>query len=413
MAPNKKTTIERSKGIESALPISSTLALQSALAALTPSTHQPPLFSSLELLHLEQLLQARATMRAQQEMQQQQIYLNPMEWMLRRQQQQQQQLLLQAMQLQSSLPLVPTFATTYPLAPSFQPAAMPLSMLYQQQQQAYTTAQYTNHALQLQQLLLQQQAMQQSQPLTAHASIHASPSPANHAVMLARRQDQLNDTCLPSKSGFVKKSFVGSGATPSIERLLTSASARIRQAKATKRSTSSSLSASKPQPTIPSNRSSVTKSAITNSKPSAALTSNFRNRRTRKRRMIQTFPIKLHKMICAAAQDDRLQHLLAYTNDGTAFSMTHDTYEMEEQLFHKFFRHKNFASFRRQLCIYGFIKVSKIKNKVAYAHPLFLRDQPELAKQMVREPIVEQQQQVPIANGENSSATSLASSETS
>jgi hypothetical protein len=77
--------------------------------------------------------------------------------------------------------------------------------------------------------------------------------------------------------------------------------------------------------------------------------------------------------------------IASFLPDGLSF-IIRDTVEFETQIMPLYFPHmKQFASFRRQLNLYDFQRVgerSRTSQKVAYCHAMFIRDMPQLAKQM-------------------------------
>lgn len=97
----------------------------------------------------------------------------------------------------------------------------------------------------------------------------------------------------------------------------------------------------------------------------------------------ESFPEKLYRMleeVELAGKDD----IVSFTADGRAFEI-HRPDAFEEELIPHYFRHKNMASFRRQLSMYGF---KKIKDggpaHGGYAHTMFVKGNPTQCKQMKR-----------------------------
>ncbi|GKY91442.1 hypothetical protein MPSEU_000116500 [Mayamaea pseudoterrestris] len=111
---------------------------------------------------------------------------------------------------------------------------------------------------------------------------------------------------------------------------------------------------------------------------STSSSAQFQKRRYR----TETFPRKLYRMIQTARLDGQ-QHLIHFTEDGTAINMPSPR-ELTEQVFPKYFRHSNYASFQRQLSMYGWTRKLFGRNKGSYSHPLFIEGRPDLLDQMQR-----------------------------
>ncbi|DAZ94525.1 TPA: hypothetical protein N0F65_001541 [Lagenidium giganteum] len=71
--------------------------------------------------------------------------------------------------------------------------------------------------------------------------------------------------------------------------------------------------------------------------------------------------------------------VLRWTPDGRAFEI-HDMDAMASQVLPKYFKHRKYSSFQRQLNYFNFRKWTKSKAVVCtFSNPNFLRDQPDLA----------------------------------
>ncbi|GAA5965123.1 hypothetical protein JCM3765_004866 [Sporobolomyces pararoseus] len=103
---------------------------------------------------------------------------------------------------------------------------------------------------------------------------------------------------------------------------------------------------------------------------------------------------KLWSMLCTPA----LSHLIAWTDDGKAFTVFHPT-EFARTVLPQFFKHSNFASFIRQLNMYGFGKrvndalggsTSQMNSDGSqvqaweFQNPAFQRDRPDLLARIRR-----------------------------
>ncbi|KAK1928879.1 Heat stress transcription factor A-1a [Phytophthora citrophthora] len=76
--------------------------------------------------------------------------------------------------------------------------------------------------------------------------------------------------------------------------------------------------------------------------------------------------------------------VLRWTPDGRAFEI-HDMHEMMAHVLPKYFKHRKYTSFQRQLNYFNFRKWTKSKAIVCtFSNDFFLRDQPELAWRITR-----------------------------
>jgi len=92
---------------------------------------------------------------------------------------------------------------------------------------------------------------------------------------------------------------------------------------------------------------------------------------------IETFPIKLHK-IMERADVDGYSHIISWLPHGRAIRI-HDSKAFVAKIMPRYFYISKYTSFIRQLSIYGFRKVSrKGIDKGAYYHDLFLSGRPGL-----------------------------------
>jgi hypothetical protein len=96
-----------------------------------------------------------------------------------------------------------------------------------------------------------------------------------------------------------------------------------------------------------------------------------------------TFPMKLH-MLLSKVEVDGLSDVISWQPHGRAFKI-HDRVKFVEAVMPNFFRQTKFESFRRQLCLYGFLSISQGPDKGALYHELFLRGRAYLAKRIIRQ----------------------------
>jgi HSF-type DNA-binding len=91
----------------------------------------------------------------------------------------------------------------------------------------------------------------------------------------------------------------------------------------------------------------------------------------------ETFPIKLHAML-ELVDELGLNAIVSWLPHGRAFKVF-DKKRLTEEVLPRFFEHQSeYASFQRQLNIYGFLRLTgQGTNQKAYYHELFLRGRPE------------------------------------
>lgn len=100
-------------------------------------------------------------------------------------------------------------------------------------------------------------------------------------------------------------------------------------------------------------------------------------------RIMTPFPWRLHEML-EEIEEKRLSWIVSWTPDGKAFQV-HSPEQFTATIVPMYFRHKRYKSFQRQLYLYGFrsMQVNSVA-KGAYFHPLFVRDNRALCRQIVR-----------------------------
>jgi hypothetical protein len=96
------------------------------------------------------------------------------------------------------------------------------------------------------------------------------------------------------------------------------------------------------------------------------------------------FPAKLHRLLQDAPKNG-LSHIVSWIQGGTAFQI-HNIDEFTSRVMSTYFSQSKFASFRRQLNLYGFSKSrpSEAAKGTYYYHESFLQNDPSLLHQIVR-----------------------------
>lgn len=93
------------------------------------------------------------------------------------------------------------------------------------------------------------------------------------------------------------------------------------------------------------------------------------------------FPLVLHQILDKLAAEGR-QDVASFTPDGKAFKIHNN--KAFEALLPQFFRHAKLSSFKRQLSVYGFLRVPYGLNEGAFENQLFIQGRPELCQNMKR-----------------------------
>lgn len=105
-------------------------------------------------------------------------------------------------------------------------------------------------------------------------------------------------------------------------------------------------------------------------------------------RNTNTFVHKLFAMV----NDKMYEHLIHWTGNGSSFTVENVT-DFSKEVLPKHFKHNNFASFVRQLNMYGFHKVNKAPRGVKmsqenqiweFSHPKFQYNRPDLLEEIKR-----------------------------
>lgn len=105
--------------------------------------------------------------------------------------------------------------------------------------------------------------------------------------------------------------------------------------------------------------------------------------RTGKRGVPQQFPRRLYNMLEAETQlsQSTSESLISWSPSGKAFRIE-DVTLFSTLILPKYFRTNKFSSFQRNLNLYGFSKVRRGPDTDMYAHPSFLRGQPDLLSEL-------------------------------
>lgn len=88
-----------------------------------------------------------------------------------------------------------------------------------------------------------------------------------------------------------------------------------------------------------------------------------RNNVTTKRKKLDAFPIILHRIL----SDSRFTDTISWSSHGCAWRV-HNRDKFLSEVIPKFFHHNHFKSFQRQVKIWGFIRITKGKDKGCYYH---------------------------------------------
>jgi len=96
------------------------------------------------------------------------------------------------------------------------------------------------------------------------------------------------------------------------------------------------------------------------------------------------FPMKLHNMLDHIAQHEpQLSSIATWQPHGRSF-IVHNINQFTEDVLPRFFQQRKYASFQRQLNLYGFTRLTKGPDRGSYYHELFLRSKKILCRGIVR-----------------------------
>jgi hypothetical protein len=84
----------------------------------------------------------------------------------------------------------------------------------------------------------------------------------------------------------------------------------------------------------------------------------------------RVFPLKLHKML-ENAHRDGIAHIVSWVDDGRGFKV-YNSDAFTKEVMPMYFDQTKYESFRRQLNLYGFTRVSRGSRRGIYSHPMFL-----------------------------------------
>jgi len=100
----------------------------------------------------------------------------------------------------------------------------------------------------------------------------------------------------------------------------------------------------------------------------------------------EPFPVKLFNLLeLADLQEPDLASIISWHPHGRCFRV-HNRKKAEELIFHRFFDQTRYSSFRRQLNLWGFKRLTQNgADSGAYYHEMFLRSKPVLCRSIRRE----------------------------
>jgi len=95
-----------------------------------------------------------------------------------------------------------------------------------------------------------------------------------------------------------------------------------------------------------------------------------------------SFPWKLH-ILLEEAEREGFTAVISWVQGGTAFRV-HDSETFVSCLMPNYFDQSKYESFRRQLNLYGFARVTRGVNKGFISHPCFIRSNRNLCRNIIR-----------------------------
>lgn len=94
------------------------------------------------------------------------------------------------------------------------------------------------------------------------------------------------------------------------------------------------------------------------------------------------FPVKLHYVLSELKREG-LDNIVSWQPHGRCF-LVHDSKQFAALVLPNYFRQSKYSSFRRQLNLYGFKRLTTGQDKNGYYHERFLRGKPDLAHKVLR-----------------------------
>jgi hypothetical protein len=101
--------------------------------------------------------------------------------------------------------------------------------------------------------------------------------------------------------------------------------------------------------------------------------------------VIKPFPIRLHMML-NKIEEDGFAHVVSWQPHGRSF-IVHKQKQFVEHVMPTYFNQSKFASFQRQLNLYGFSRLTFGEDRGGYYHELFLRSKSFLCHHIERKKI--------------------------
>jgi hypothetical protein len=95
-----------------------------------------------------------------------------------------------------------------------------------------------------------------------------------------------------------------------------------------------------------------------------------------------SFPWKLH-MLLEDAERENFQQIVSWAEGGMAFKV-HDSESFVRTIMPNYFDQTKYESFRRQLNLYGFTRVTRGTNRGTISHPYFTRRDRSLCRHIAR-----------------------------
>jgi len=95
------------------------------------------------------------------------------------------------------------------------------------------------------------------------------------------------------------------------------------------------------------------------------------------------FPRKLYRLLEDCETNAHVQSIVSWSEDGTYFKVLWKQ-KFVEDILPNYFDQSQYASFRRQLNMYNFVRKG---NTSAYSHPFFLKGRPDLLDQIARKKV--------------------------